>query len=110
MTGALTGLPAWLLQRATAVYMLIFVPAIALHYAADPPQSYEAWRAWMARPAVSVATLVFAAALLLHAWVGVRDVLLDYARPAAVRAAALALAAFGLLALAAWCARVLLAL
>ena len=32
-----------------------------------------------------VATLLFAASLAWHAWVGVRDILMDYVKPTGVR-------------------------
>ena len=46
-----------------------------------------------------LAFVLFFAALLSHLWVGLRDVLLDYAKPARVRNALLELVAFGLLGL-----------
>jgi succinate dehydrogenase / fumarate reductase membrane anchor subunit len=42
------------------------------------------------------------AAVLGHAWVGLRDVVLDYVRPLALRFAVLALAATGLALLGLW--------
>jgi succinate dehydrogenase / fumarate reductase membrane anchor subunit len=48
--------------------------------------------------------LVLAVALLAHAWVGVRDVVLDYIGPLALRLAVLALAAAGLVLLGLWTA------
>ena len=59
-------------------------------------------------PAVSIAVVVFFAALLMHAWVGLRDVILDYVNPVASRVCALVLLACGLLGLAAWVARIFL--
>jgi succinate dehydrogenase / fumarate reductase, cytochrome b subunit len=47
--------------------------------------SYMEWRSWMSAPGLPGAVLVFSAALLSHIWVGLRDVLLDYARPAGLR-------------------------
>jgi len=44
---AATGLRAWLVQRASAVYMLLFIVFFMAHFAADPPHSYHAWHAWM---------------------------------------------------------------
>jgi succinate dehydrogenase / fumarate reductase membrane anchor subunit len=52
--------------------------------------------------------LSFFAALLGHMWVGMRDVLLDYARPAALRQVLLFAAAFGLLGLGIWLLWILL--
>jgi succinate dehydrogenase / fumarate reductase membrane anchor subunit len=57
---------------------------------------------------VSVATGVFFCALLAHAWVGVRDVIMDYVRPVAARAPALVVLAASLIVMAAWFAQILL--
>ncbi|HSE00283.1 MAG TPA: succinate dehydrogenase, hydrophobic membrane anchor protein [Burkholderiales bacterium] len=99
---------AWLLQRLTAVYMAAFSAFLFLHFATDPPVSFESWRDWVMRPEVSIATFVFFTALLLHAWVGIRDVVLDYLHPMMVRVPVLATVGFGLVALEAWTARILL--
>ena len=108
MKGTLTGLPAWLLQRLTAVYMIAFIVFVLAHLATDAPKSYELWRAWVMRPETSVATFVFFTALLLHAWVGIRDVVLDYLQPMNVRVPVLAIAAVSLLAMEAWVVHILL--
>lgn len=56
----------------------------------------------MGQPGMSVAILVFFAALLSHMWVGLRDVLLDYARPAGLRWLLLGLLGISLFGTAAW--------
>ena len=94
-----TGLKAWWVQRVSAVYMLLFVLFLLYSFALQPVQAYPQWHAWMARPSTSVAFLVFFAALLGHMWVGLRDVLLDYVRPAGLRRVVLAAVALGLLGL-----------
>lgn len=106
--GTLAGLRAWLLQRLTAVYMIAFVIFLLAHFAIDAPESYDLWRAWMMRPEVSIATFVFFTALLLHAWVGIRDVVLDYLQPMIVRVPVMAIVGFSLLAMEAWIVRILL--
>ena len=83
MRARFTGLKAWWVQRVSAVYMLLFVLFLLYSFALRPLRAFPEWHAWMARPVTSVAFLVFFAALLGHMWVGLRDVLLDYARPAA---------------------------
>lgn len=103
-----SGLAAWAVQRATAVYMLLFVVYLLAHFALDRPVSFDSWRGWIGSPGVSAATGVFFCALLAHAWVGVRDVIIDYVRPVAARAPALLVLAACLIALAAWVARILL--
>lgn len=108
MRRAVTGLRAWLVQRVSAVYMLFFILFLLFHFLVDPPHSYQAWHSWMSNSGVSIAVFVFFSALLLHAWVGIRDVLIDYIHPLPLRFAALALLGFGLLAIAAWVARIVL--
>lgn len=108
MRGTLTGLRAWVLQRLTAVYMIAFIIYLLAHIATNTPHSYALWRVWLLRPEMSLATFVFLTALLLHAWVGVRDVVMDYLHPMILRVLVLAITGFGLLAMEAWVARILL--
>ena len=91
-----TGLAAWWVQRASAVCMLLFIVFALAAFSLYPRHSYLEWRSWAGSPGVALATLAFFAALLLHMWVGLRDVLLDYARPAGLRRALLVLVALGL--------------
>ena len=85
MKRAISGLRAWLLQRLSALVMLAYLVAALLRLAADPPQGHAQWQALMHTPAVSLATLLAFGALLLHAWVGARDVLMDYVKPLPLR-------------------------
>lgn len=102
-----SGLRAWLLQRVTAVYMLFFIVFLLFHFLHDTPKSYLVWRAWMLSPAVSIAAFIFCASLLAHVWVGVRDVILDYLQPIAVRLLVLALLGLGLIGMGVWVIRIL---
>ena len=108
MRKIVTGLPAWLVQRVSAVFLLLFILFLLFHFLLDPPRSYQAWHGWMRDPGVSAVTLVFFAVLFLHTWVGVRDVVMDYVHPIALRVSALALLGFSLMAMAAWVVRSLL--
>ena len=105
-----TGLRAWLAQRLSAVGMLAFLVFVLVSMAIHPLASYAQWRAWVAHPGITLAFLLFFAALLSHMWVGLRDVLLDYAKPAAVRNVLLALVALSLSGLGAWVLLILLRL
>jgi succinate dehydrogenase / fumarate reductase, membrane anchor subunit len=103
-----TGLPAWLVQRASAVCLLLFLVFVLGALWLQPRPSYAEWRTWVGHPGVSIAVLVFFAALLSHIWVGLRDVFLDYARPAGVRRFLLGALGAGLLGTAAWVFSILL--
>lgn len=83
--GAHYGWRDWLVQRVTAVVMALYtgiVLAIALW---NGGLDYATWKAVFANEAFRLASFVFMAALLWHAWVGVRNVLMDYVKPAGPR-------------------------
>ncbi|MDQ2917324.1 MAG: succinate dehydrogenase, hydrophobic membrane anchor protein [Pseudomonadota bacterium] len=103
----LTGLRAWLVQRASAIYLLLFILFFIGHFLFDPPRDFGAWRDWVAQPWIGVAILSAFVALLLHAWVGLRDVMLDYIHPVGLRAPALALLGATLIAIGLWMLRLL---
>lgn len=102
MKSRFTGLAAWRVQRIGAVYMLLFMVFILGALWLHPRPSYAEWRNWVAQPGMSASILVFFAALLSHMWVGLRDVLLDYARPAGLRWFLLGLLGTSLFGAAAW--------
>ena len=83
--GAHYGLGDWLLQRLTALLMAgytIFALGCAL---AGRFASHAEMKALFAGGFVRVFTMLFFAALLYHAWVGMRDILMDYVKPMALR-------------------------
>lgn len=108
MNRQLSGLRAWVIQRLSAVYMALFLLVALSYVGTATPDSHPAWTALVARPGVSIALALFFAALLYHVWVGVRNVILDYVRPAALRLTVLALLWGWLLFLAVWLLRILL--
>ena len=99
VVGAHYGLRDWLAQRITAALMAVYCVVAVVVLVAQKPATYAAWRELFAQGWVRVATLLFAASLAWHAWVGVRDILMDYVKPDGVR---LALQVFTLLLIAAY--------
>ena len=67
-----------------------------------PPQGYVGWQALFASQAMKLATFVFVLGMLLHAWIGLRDVLADYVPHVGLRSLLRKLVTLALLALAAW--------
>jgi len=102
------GLRAWILQRLSAVYMAVYILYFIFHVTVQPPQSYDDWRAWISGPVVSITTALFFVAVLIHAWVGIRDVVMDYIKPLAVRFSLLSLIGLMLLACGFWVVKILL--
>lgn len=86
----LTGLRAWTLQRASALYLIGFLAVLAFRLIAEPVEDHAHWLRLWRNPWMGGAALLAVAALGLHAWVGARDVVLDYVRPATARPVVLA--------------------
>jgi succinate dehydrogenase / fumarate reductase membrane anchor subunit len=107
MSRQASGFKAWVIQRVTAVYIALFVLYAVVHFAVDAPVDVAAWRAWMASPVVSMALLLFFAALLMHAWIGIRDVLIDYVHPLSIRVVVLSAFATALIGTGLWVAQVI---
>ncbi len=84
LTGAHYGLRDWAMQRATAVLMLIYTVAL-IAFLLALPSDYAAWQAFFGQAWVKVFTQVSLIALFLHAWVGIRDLWMDYIKPFGLR-------------------------
>jgi len=76
--GARRGLDMWLMQRAGAVYMALFIPVFLTLAAGSAPLDYIAWRGLFTPLAMKVAVLLFVLCLLVHAWIGLREIFIDY--------------------------------
>ena len=87
VVGARYGLRDWLAQRITAAIMAVYSLIAVFVLLTSKPISYAVWRDLFSQGWMRVATLLFMVSLAWHAWVGVRDVLMDYIRPAGMRLA-----------------------
>jgi succinate dehydrogenase / fumarate reductase membrane anchor subunit len=76
--GAHRGLTIWLVQRAGAVVMALYLPLFALYAWMAGGAGYDAWCGLFAPLPAKLATLLFWAALLSHAWIGMREIVIDY--------------------------------
>ncbi len=108
MSGHAEGLRVWLLQRVSAVYLGLFLLYVLIHLWLNPRPGYEQWRAWFEEPAFAIGSAGFVLALLLHGWIGLRDVVLDYIRHTGLRLFMLTLIAFLLLGCGIWALRILM--
>ena len=85
VVGAHYGLRDWLAQRVTATLMAIFTVALIVQILLPGPMGYDKWAGIFAQQWMKLLSFVVILAMLLHAWVGVRDVLMDYVKPVAMR-------------------------
>lgn len=106
VVGAHYGLRDWLIQRVTAGVMALYSLFMA-GFLLTRPRTFEAWQGLFGYFPVRLATLVFLLCVFAHAWVGMRDIFMDYVHHTVLRLALhvgvlLALAAYAL-----WAAQIL---
>jgi len=85
VTGAHYGLRDWLIQRITAVLMAVYVVVLVGYLLMQPSLDYDVWTALFSNQVVRTFTLLFLLSLFYHAWIGIRDIVMDYVKPAGVR-------------------------
>ena len=101
------GVRNWVVQRVSALYMALFIIMSVAFLAGAGSLDYTRWVTLLSSPFFNVMLLVFFVALLLHAWVGIRDVILDYIANDGIRFAILVIFALYLLSMAVWVFRLL---
>lgn len=87
VTGAHYGLRDWLIQRISAVVMAMYCVALGIYLLLQPKLDYDVWTALFSSLAMRSFTLLFLLSLFYHAWVGMRDIVMDYVSSAVVRLA-----------------------
>ena len=107
VVGAHYGLRGWLVQRVSAVVMALYTLLFVIILLVAPPRHYGAWKALFANQAMKLATFLFLVSLLMHAWVGMRDILMDYIKPTGWRLALEAVVIAALVAYAGWSLQIL---
>ncbi|MCX8004992.1 MAG: succinate dehydrogenase, hydrophobic membrane anchor protein [Burkholderiaceae bacterium] len=108
VVGAHYGLKDWVAQRVTALLLAAYTLLLAiLAFASAGAATYEGWAGLFAPTWMKVATLVAIVALAYHAWIGVRDIFMDYLKPVWLRLTAYVGAVLWLAFCALWAAQIL---
>lgn len=102
LVGAHYGLIDWLVQRLTAVVMAVYTLLLLAIAGYHGGIDYEIWQALFSNSAFRVATLLFGLSMFWHAWVGIRDIWMDYIKPTALRLTLEMLTVLALVGYAAW--------
>jgi succinate dehydrogenase / fumarate reductase membrane anchor subunit len=106
VVGAHYGLKDWLLQRITAVAMAVYTLIMAILVPLTGG-NFDAWRGLMSHGFVRFLTFLFIVSLCYHAWVGIRDIWMDYVKPTSIRLTLHALTALALFGYAGWAAQII---
>lgn len=107
-SSARTGFVEWLLQRVSAIYLAGFCLYLAVRLLVAPFPNHSSWTAWFMQIEIRLAWGLAFASLLIHAWLGMRSVYLDYVKPTWLRFIVQTLTAFAFATLAMWGADILL--
>lgn len=107
VVGAHYGLRDWLAQRVTAVLMALFTVVLLAQVLMPGELGYDRWAAIFSQQWMKVLTFVTILSLTYHAWVGVRDIWMDYIKPVGIRLALQVFSIVWLLGCAGWAIQVL---
>ena len=85
VVGAHYGMRDWLSQRVTAVVMALFTVVLLVQVLWPGALGYFKWAGIFSSQWMKVFTFVVILAMAWHAWVGMRDIWMDYVKPMGVR-------------------------
>jgi succinate dehydrogenase / fumarate reductase membrane anchor subunit len=86
IVGAHYGLRDWLAQRVTALVMLAYT-LVFLFALGRGPVTHASWKAFFEQGWMRFASFLFVASVLIHAWIGVRNIWMDYVKHTGLRLA-----------------------
>jgi len=72
------GLRDWILQRISAVYMILYIVMFTVMCFLVDKLTYEIWSGWFSNQFIRIATILFFISLLIHTWIGIWTVTTDY--------------------------------
>jgi succinate dehydrogenase / fumarate reductase membrane anchor subunit len=108
VVGAGYGFGSWLAQRVTGIVMAIFTIVLIVDLLFSSGSiGYDKWAAIFSAQWMKVLTFAVIVSLAYHAWVGMRDIWMDYVKPVGIRLALHILTIVWLVGCAGWAVQVL---
>jgi succinate dehydrogenase / fumarate reductase membrane anchor subunit len=107
VVGAHYGFADWLAQRVTGALMALFTLVLGAQLLFGGPLGYHRWAGIFAAQWMKVLAFVVIVALAWHAWVGMRDIWMDYIKPVWLRLTLHLLTIVWLVGCAGWAVQVL---
>ena len=102
------GVKNFVMQRLTAMYIGLFAVIFLFQLFSSPPADFQQWQGMIASPLMNIAFITFWLAVMIHAWVGARDVIMDYVSDDGLRFIVLALMGLFLIFMAVWMVKILI--
>lgn len=85
VTGAHYGLRDWLAQRITGAVMIVYSLVVAVLLLRQTSFGYDTWIELFSGNVMRTFSMLFLLSLFYHAWIGVRDIVMDYVKPTSIR-------------------------
>nr|WP_318384977.1 succinate dehydrogenase membrane anchor subunit [uncultured Enterobacter sp.] len=79
------GVHDFILVRATAIVLTLYIIYMVGFFAISGELTFEAWTGFFSTAFTKVFTLLALFSILIHAWIGMWQVLTDYVKPVAIR-------------------------
>ncbi len=107
VVGAHYGLKDWLVQRVTAVVMAVYTLVFVTMLLFLPKLDFVLWKSIFGQGWIRLATFIFVLSVLIHAWIGMRDIWMDYIKPTGLRLLLQVLTILWLVACGGWAMQIL---
>ena len=107
VVGAHYGFADWLAQRVTGGAMALFTLVLGAQLLFGGPLGYDRWAGMFSAQWMKVLTFVVIVSIAWHAWVGMRDIWMDYVKPTGLRLTLHVLTITALVGYTAWAAAIL---
>lgn len=85
LVGSHYGWGDFLIQRMSGLVIVVFTVWLLVELLLIPELTYGNWAGLFATTRMKIVTTVAAAALCYHAWLGAREILMDYIKPDLLR-------------------------
>ena len=107
VVGAHYGVKDWLAHRVSSIDIAVYTVNLLVMFLTGQTFTYEGWAGLFATQWFKLFSLVTLFGLFYHAWVGIRDIWMDYIKPAGVRLLLQLATILWLIACAAWTVQIL---
>ena len=107
IVGAHHGMRDWIFQRISAAYMIFYTLVFVLVACVMGVDGFDGWRAIFELGFMKFLTFIFWVNLLYHAWVGMRDIFIDYVQPMWIKLPLLSVVVLVLIGYMGWIAQIL---
>ena len=79
------GVHDFILIRATAIILTLYTLYLVGFFTFGPEITFASWQAFVGQLTTKIFTLLALVSILIHAWIGLWQVLTDYIKPALLR-------------------------